>query len=97
MTRKPKLEMTGKQLLALREKHGLTQVQIALLLRMRVSVRPNQRGQSDRVGKWENGNAPIPVAVAETLRAKLYLLEVGLPFDTLLESSLEEILRDFYS
>lgn len=98
MTRTPKLAMSGKQLVALREKHHLTQVQIAQLLRKAISKRRTGSGQSDQVGKWESGIKPIPAASAELIRAKLYLIEAGhVTYDQLIEYSLDELLCDIYS
>ena len=98
MTRKSKLGMTGAELRALREEHGLTQVQIAQLGRMKVFARGKGITQSSQVGSWENGIAIIPEAAAELIRAKLYLLGAGVAtLDQLIEYPLDAILRDIYS
>lgn len=95
----PKSRMTGKQLRALREKHGLTQQQVAQLCHMKVSGKRGKGGeQSNQVGNWENDRKPIPDAMAELIRVKLYLLEKQLvSFDELIQYSLQELIADIYS
>lgn len=89
--------MTPKQLQALREKHDLTQVQIAQLCHLKIVMRPTGNS-STQVGNWESGRKPIPPAMAELIRSKLYLLEIGsATFADLLEYSLDVLIRDIYS
>lgn len=87
--------MTGRELLALRQKLNLTQVQIAQLLHMNITAEGRKSAASNQVGKWERGTAPIHPALAELLRAKLYLLETQQEtFENLVKYSLEDFLRD---
>lgn len=89
--------MTGKELRALREKHSLTQTQMAQLVRKQLQPRVGRK-QSAQLGNWENGTTPIPPAMAELIRAKLYLLEKELAtFEGLVKYSLDELLADIYS
>ena len=62
----------------LREKHGLTQVQIAVLGRS--SFYKNRKGdiQARRVQAWEAGRNRIPLASWELIRLKLLMMEHGM-------------------
>jgi transcriptional regulator with XRE-family HTH domain len=92
------LDMTGKQLRELRERHDLTQPQMAQLLRMALQPRASGRKQSAQIYNYENGKTPIPQAAVELLRCKLYLLEKELTTkEELIERPLDEILADIYS
>lgn len=92
------VSMNCKQLQALREKHGLTQVQIAQLLHLTITVSPTGKQSSSQVGKWERGEKSIPPATAELLRAKLLLLGMGeVTFDDLIKHSLDGLIADIYS
>lgn len=92
--------MTGRQLQQLRAKHGLSQPQLAILIRR--AVKPQRASgsgrQSNQIGRWENDEAPIPEAMAELIRAKLFMLEANLAtYEDLIAYQLDELLRDIYS
>lgn len=90
--------MTGKELQALREKHGLTQVHIAQLLHMKITAKGRKSAASNQLGKWERGAVGIPPAMAELLRAKLYLLETQqATLDDLIKYPLCELIADLWS
>lgn len=93
------LNLTGSQVRALREKHGLSQIQFARIARQTVSVR--RAGKSDQassVQHWENDTSVISPAISELIQTKLFLLEAQLvTFDQLVDTSLVDILRDMYS
>lgn len=97
MSQPKSLGMTGQQLQALRAKHDLSQPQLAQLARMSLTKRKGGT-KSAQVVNWETGHSPIPVAMAELIRTKLYLLEMGLAtFEDLIKYSLDELIRDIYS
>ncbi len=87
--------LTGEQLRALREQHGLTQRQLGQLARSTILTRPTGKQDVSTIQKWENGTNPIPLSTLELIVAKLFLLQKGLvTFEQLVAMSLTDILSE---
>lgn len=102
--KKKHIPLSGAQLIALREKHNLSQIQLGLLARTTITQRKRKSGtsavklQASAVQKWEDNTYPIPEDAQELIEAKLYLLETKLAsLEDLLKWPLVEIMRDIYS
>lgn len=82
-------------LVAIRRKHGLSQVQLAVLASSSIFQKPDSKTlYARRVQAWELGESRVPLANWELLQVKLHLLDRKLAtFEELAERPLAEIVQ----